>query len=197
MMGRSYLLLTISPKSDIQDALTLYVSPPPIERTIVYHGPECLITARLKQRTNAFLCESVREETMAIEKSNEGINTGPSRREILVRGSKVVAGIGVATLLGNLQASLSKSYGMGPAATNLLDSLTPARTALLVIDMQRDFLSPKGYAAQAGLDITPLVAAIAPIQKLLSVARPAGLVFPRFSGHRWLSERPAVRTPQG
>jgi nicotinamidase-related amidase len=42
--------------------------------------------------------------------------------------------------------------------------------------MQRDFLSPKGYAAQAGVDITPLVAAIAPIQKLLAVARPAGLL---------------------
>jgi nicotinamidase-related amidase len=113
---------------------------------------------------------------MATKKSNEAIQTGLSRREILVRGSQVVAGMGVAPLLGNLDALLSKSYGMGPAETNLLDALTPARTALLVIDMQRDFLSPKGYAAQAGLDITPLVAAIAPIKKLLSVARPAGLL---------------------
>jgi len=84
---------------------------------------------------------------MATEKSNQAIQTGPSRREILVRGSQVVAGMGVAALLGNLETLLSKSYGMVPAATNLLDSLTPARTALLVIDMQRDFLSPKGYAA--------------------------------------------------
>jgi len=65
---------------------------------------------------------------------------------------------------------------MGPPTTNLLDTLIPARTALLVIDMQRDFLSPKGYAAHAGIDIAPLVAAIAPIQKLLAVARPAGLL---------------------
>src|SRR6476646_654620 len=113
---------------------------------------------------------------MATKKSNEAIQTGLSRREILVRGSQVVAGMGVASLLGNVEALISKSYEMDPAATNLLDALTPARTALLVIDMQRDFLSPKGYAAQAGLDITPLVAAIAPIQKLLSVARPAGLL---------------------
>ena len=84
---------------------------------------------------------------MATKKSNEAIQTRPSRREILVRGSQVVAGIGVAALIGNLEALLSKSYAMGPAATNLLDSLIPARTALLVIDMQRDFLSPKGYAA--------------------------------------------------
>jgi len=34
--------------------------------------------------------------------------------------------------------------------------LEPARTALLVIDMQRDFLDPGGYAAQAGLDISRL-----------------------------------------
>ena len=65
---------------------------------------------------------------------------------------------------------------MGQPTMSLLDSLTPARTALLVIDMQRDFLSPEGYAAQAGLDIAPLVATIRPIQKLLAVARTAGLL---------------------
>src|SRR5262249_37511334 len=47
---------------------------------------------------------------------------------------------------------------------------------VLVIDMQRDFLLPEGYAAQVGLDITPLAATIRPIQKLLAVARPAGLL---------------------
>ncbi|UVT22372.1 MAG: cysteine hydrolase [Nitrospira sp.] len=60
--------------------------------------------------------------------------------------------------------------------TSLLDSLTPARTALLVIDMQRDFLLPEGYAAQAGLDIAPLTATIRPIEKLLAVGRAAGLL---------------------
>ncbi len=54
---------------------------------------------------------------------------------------------------------------------NLLDSLIPAHTALLVIDMQRDFLLPEGYAAQAGLDIAPLAAAIHPIEKLRAVGR--------------------------
>ena len=57
---------------------------------------------------------------MATKKSKEAIQTGPSRREILVRGSQVVAGMGVASLLGNVEALISKSYGMGPAATNLL-----------------------------------------------------------------------------
>ncbi len=112
---------------------------------------------------------------MTTEKAN-GEVPGPSRREILVRGTQVIAGMGVSAFLGTLEGSLSKSYAVGRTATNLLDSLTPTRTALLVIDMQRDFLSREGYAAQAGLDITPLVAAIAPIQKLLAVARPAGLL---------------------
>lgn len=102
--------------------------------------------------------------------------TGPSRRELLVRGSKVAAGIGVAALLGNLGAFTRESYGMGQPTMSLLDSLTPAKTALLVIDMQRDFLLPEGYAAQAELDIAPLVATIRPIGKLLSVGRAAGLL---------------------
>ena len=59
---------------------------------------------------------------------------------------------------------------------NLLDGLRVERTALLVIDMQRDFLDPRGYAAKAGLDTAPLQAAIAPVRKLLDAARAAGLM---------------------
>jgi len=54
--------------------------------------------------------------------------------------------------------------------------LDPAHTALLVIDMQRDFLVPEGYAARAGLDIAPLREAIAPVRDLLQAARAAGLL---------------------
>jgi nicotinamidase-related amidase len=113
-----------------------------------------------------------------LDGSNPVTNTskdGSTRREMLVHGSKVAAGLGVAALLDNLGIFTRKSYGMERTA-NLLDSLTPARTALLVIDMQRDFLLPEGYAAQAGLDIAPLVAAIRPIEKLLAVGRKAGLL---------------------
>jgi nicotinamidase-related amidase len=65
---------------------------------------------------------------------------------------------------------------MGRSIMSLLDSLTPDRTALLVIDMQRDFLRPEGYAAQAGLDIAPLVAIIAHLGTVLAAARTAGLL---------------------
>ncbi|MEO8037748.1 MAG: isochorismatase family cysteine hydrolase [Betaproteobacteria bacterium] len=49
-------------------------------------------------------------------------------------------------------------------------------TALLVIDMQRDFLDPQGYAAKAGLDISPLRTAIPGVARLLGAARAAGLL---------------------
>ena len=63
--------------------------------------------------------------------------------------------------------------------------LNAASTALLVIDMQRDFLDPRGYAAQAGLDIARLRQTIAPVQALLAAARAAGMrvLFTR-EGHR-------------
>jgi len=57
--------------------------------------------------------------------------------------------------------------------------------ALLIIDMQRDFLAPGGYAEQAGLAIDRLRAPIPQIQMLLQAARSQGLtiVYTR-EGHR-------------
>ena len=64
---------------------------------------------------------------------------------------------------------------MGRSMMSLLDSLTPDRTALLVIDMQCDFLRPEGYMARAGLDLAPLVAVIPLVKRVLCAARTAGL----------------------
>lgn len=63
--------------------------------------------------------------------------------------------------------------------------LNAASTALLVIDMQRDFLDARGYAALAGLDIVRLRQTIAPVQALLAAARAADMrvLFTR-EGHR-------------
>lgn len=52
--------------------------------------------------------------------------------------------------------------------------LTPGRTALVVIDMQNDFLSPDGWYAKSGVDIAHMQAAIAPTQGLVAAARAAG-----------------------
>lgn len=63
--------------------------------------------------------------------------------------------------------------------------MKPVDTALLVIDMQRDFLDPGGYAATAGLDIAALRRPIPAIAALLAVARRLGiLVVHTREGHR-------------
>lgn len=54
-------------------------------------------------------------------------------------------------------------------------SLDIRATALLAIDMQRDFLDAEGYAARAGLDISRLQAAIPGVARLLKAARTVGL----------------------
>ena len=50
-------------------------------------------------------------------------------------------------------------------------ALAPGRTALVVIDMQRDFVEPGGFGASLGNDVTRLHGAIAPIAALLSAWR--------------------------
>lgn len=59
------------------------------------------------------------------------------------------------------------------------------RTALLVIDMQLDFLSPDGYLARKGYDVAPLRAIIPAVNRVIRAARAAGcfVVFTR-QGHR-------------
>ena len=65
-----------------------------------------------------------------------------------------------------------------------LQDLDPATTALIVIDMQRDFCSPGGYAHQAGLDIARMQAVVGQVKALLVAARAAGLhVFHTREGH--------------
>ena len=63
--------------------------------------------------------------------------------------------------------------------------MNPARTALILIDMQRDFLDPGGYAATAGLDVGALRLPIPAMQTLLAAARRLGmLVVHTREGHR-------------
>jgi len=61
----------------------------------------------------------------------------------------------------------------------------PAQCALLIIDMQRDFLEPGGFGEMLGNDVTQLRRAIKPNRKLLAAWRAAGLpVIHTREGHR-------------
>ncbi len=61
----------------------------------------------------------------------------------------------------------------------------PAHTALVIIDMQRDFLEPGGFGAALGNDVALLRRTIAPTRAVLEAARQAGLlVIHTREGHR-------------
>jgi biuret amidohydrolase len=74
-----------------------------------------------------------------------------------------------------------------------------ARTALLVIDMQRDFLEPGGFGETLGNDVSLLQKAVAPCKALLESCRARGLlVVHTREGHRAdLSDAPKAKVERG
>jgi nicotinamidase-related amidase len=77
--------------------------------------------------------------------------------------------------------------------------LPPGQVALIVIDMQRDFLLPGGFGETLGNDVSQLAAVIRPLQALLAAARAAGLlVIHTREGHQPdLSDLPAAKHRRG
>jgi len=78
-------------------------------------------------------------------------------------------------------------------------SIDLEKTALVIIDMQRDFLEPGGFGAALGNDVTRLQAAVEPCRAVLSAAREAGLlVIHTREGHRPdLSDAPPLKVERG
>ncbi len=78
-------------------------------------------------------------------------------------------------------------------------SVEPSRTALVIIDMQRDFLEPGGFGETLGNDVSRLQAAVKPLQAVLAAAREAGmLVIHTREGHRPdLSDAPPAKVERG
>jgi nicotinamidase-related amidase len=78
-------------------------------------------------------------------------------------------------------------------------ALDLARTALIIIDMQRDFLEPGGFGETLGNDVSRLAAAVEPCRAVLAAARRRGLlVVHTREGHRPdLSDAPPAKVERG
>ena len=77
--------------------------------------------------------------------------------------------------------------------------LDPTRAALLIIDMQRDFLEPGGFGAMLGNDVAQLRRTVEPNRRLLAAWREAGLlVIHTREGHRPdLADLPQAKKVRG
>ncbi|MFN9746112.1 MAG: cysteine hydrolase family protein [Betaproteobacteria bacterium] len=78
-------------------------------------------------------------------------------------------------------------------------ALQPGRAALVLIDMQRDFIEPGGFGAALGNDVRLLEAAIAPARALLDAWRARGwpVVHTRESHAPDLSDCPPAKRGRG
>jgi nicotinamidase-related amidase len=77
--------------------------------------------------------------------------------------------------------------------------LQPGRCALIVIDMQRDFIEPGGFGASLGNDVSLLAAAVGPTRRLLDAwrARRWPVVHTRESHAPDLSDCPPAKRERG
>jgi biuret amidohydrolase len=100
---------------------------------------------------------------------------------------------------GAAQRAYQMTTAIDLAAEPYEFTLAPKHCALLIIDMQRDFLEPGGFGEMLGNDVGQLRRTIEPNQKLLAAWRAAGLpVLHTREGHRPdLADLPPVKKIRG
>jgi len=78
-------------------------------------------------------------------------------------------------------------------------ALDPSRTALVVIDMQRDFLEEGGFGAGLGNDVSLLSRVVEPLSRVLDAARATGMTIVHTrEGHRPdLADCPPAKLARG
>jgi len=101
--------------------------------------------------------------------------------------------------------------GQAPGSTTLMSSVTTIQAqptpvtvdldkcALVIIDMQRDFLEPGGFGEALGNDVSRLRQIVAPLRRLLGATRAAGLtVIHTREGHRPdMTDAPRAKVERG
>jgi biuret amidohydrolase len=128
-------------------------------------------------------------------------NKRMSRRELLIYGGAVTASAVGANLA--LAGEQEKRDRMEPAVKVEAEPyefvFQPASTALVVIDMQRDFVMPGGFGELLGNDVSRVRPAIAPTRRVLEACREKRLqVLHTREGHRPdLSDCPPSKKARG
>ncbi|MCE2593957.1 cysteine hydrolase [Motilimonas cestriensis] len=90
---------------------------------------------------------------------------------------------------------MTRTFNADPFALEF----NPVTTALVIIDMQRDFVEPGGFGEALGNDVSLVRSAIAPCEKVLKTARDAGMmVIHTREGHRAdLTDCPPAKLTRG
>jgi biuret amidohydrolase len=108
------------------------------------------------------------------------------------------------TLPGSVNAPGSEPRGMTMTMTRIDAEPEPVaidldRTALVIIDMQRDFLERGGFGETLGNDVSRLAAAVGPCRAVLDAARARGLLIVHTrEGHLPdLSDAPPAKLERG